>query len=94
MLDAEYQQLAANSIAHAAEMTKENIRWTLACYEAPSAVYRPRLFMDGDQWCALYGDNLQDGVAGFGKTPADAMHDFNKNWNSKLPEVKHANKTF
>ena len=84
MLDAEYQQLAANSIAHAAEMTKENILWMLACYEAPSAVYRPRLFMDGDQWCALYGDNLQDGVTGFGTTPAKAMADFDKNWNAEV----------
>ena len=28
---------------------------------------------DGDQWCALYGENLQEGVAGFGRTPAEAM---------------------
>lgn len=24
---------------------------------------------DGDQWCALYGANLQEGIAGFGATP-------------------------
>lgn len=47
---------------------------------APSVVRRPRVFIDGDQWCALYGENIQDGVAGFGGTPNEAMRDFDKNW--------------
>ena len=80
----EYEQLAANAICHAAEMTKETFRWTLAAYEAPSAIWRPRLFIDGNQWCALYGDNLQDGVAGFGDSPQEAMWDFDKAWCRKL----------
>lgn len=46
----------------------------------PSAIYRPNLSMDGNQWCALYGENLQDGVAGFGDTPAKAMEAFDKAW--------------
>lgn len=49
-------------------------------HAAPSAVYRPALSIDGNQWCALYGSNLQDGVAGFGDTPADAMREFDKAW--------------
>lgn len=52
--------------------------------QRPSAVYRPSLSIDGNMWCALYGDNLQDGVAGFGDTPALAMYDFDKNWNASL----------
>lgn len=52
----------------------------VAMYQAPSAIYRPAISKDGDQWCALYGDNLQDGVAGFGDTPELAMADFDKNW--------------
>lgn len=31
---------------------------------------------DGEQWCALAGVDLQQGVAGFGSTPADAIRDF------------------
>lgn len=50
-----------------------------------SVQYRPELSIDGDQWCALYGKNLQDGVAGFGKSPAKAMLDFDRNWNKDLP---------
>lgn len=52
--------------------------------QAPSVLYRPRIFIDGDKWCALYGDNLQDGVAGFGDSPAEAMYDFDQNWTKKL----------
>ena len=84
MLNLDYQQLAANSIANAAEMANENIRAAASRYEATSVLFRLKLFIDGNQWCALYGDNLQDGVAGFGKSPADAMWDFDKNWNTSL----------
>ena len=40
----------------------------------------PRLFMDGNQWCALYGENLQEGVAGFGDTKEQALEAFDKEW--------------
>jgi len=33
------------------------------------------VYQDGNQWCALIGNNLQDGVAGFGSTQSEAMHD-------------------
>lgn len=52
--------------------------------KSPSAVYRPRLLFDGNQWCALYGDNLRDGVAGFGDSPAAAMRHFDYEWSKKL----------
>jgi hypothetical protein len=28
----------------------------------------------------MYGDNLMDGVAGFGDTPAEAAAEFDRNW--------------
>jgi hypothetical protein len=34
----------------------------------------------------LYGDNITDGVAGFGDSPFDAVIDFNNAWNKKLPK--------
>ncbi len=46
----------------------------------PHVLMRPSISLDGNQWCALYGANLQDGVAGFGDTPESAMRDFDKNW--------------
>ncbi len=54
----------------------------------PSVIFRPSLSIDGNQWRALYGDNLQDGVAGFGNSPSAAMHDFDRNWLAKLPETQ------
>ena len=50
----------------------------------PSVIYRPNLSVDGDQWCALYGEDLQSGVTGFGDSPAKAMLDFNKNWHAAI----------
>lgn len=42
----------------------------------PSVIFRPVISMDGDSWCALLGENLAVGVAGFGDSPARAMEAF------------------
>lgn len=55
-----------------------------------SFMLRPRLSIDDNQWCALYGETLQDGVAGFGDSPDAAYDAFDKAWVEKLPT---ANKT-
>lgn len=34
------------------------------------------LSKDGNQWCVLYGRDLEDGVAGFGSTIPEAIADF------------------
>lgn len=52
----------------------------------PSMMLLPKLFIDGDQWCALFGDNLQGGVVGFGDSPDEAYLDFDKEWYKKLPK--------
>ncbi len=54
----------------------------------PSAIYRPSISVDGTKWRALYGDDLMNGVAGFGDTPAEAMAAFDKAWTQeKTPEA-------
>ncbi len=53
-------------------------------YTRPSAVFRPALRIDGNQYCALFGADLQSGVAGFGDTPEAAMSDFDKAWRTPL----------
>ena len=50
----------------------------------PAAIYKPKISIDGNQWCVLYGKDLQDGVAGFGDSPEKAMQDFNSNWVKEL----------
>lgn len=39
----------------------------------------PKIYQDGDQWCALVGDNLQEGTAGYGDTPQEAIDDLRDN---------------
>ena len=46
----------------------------------PSVQFRPRVALDGNMWIALYGENLQEGVVGVGKTPELACLDFDKTW--------------
>jgi hypothetical protein len=43
------------------------------------AILKPRFSKDGNMFCFLFGDNLQDGIAGFGETPYKAAADFVNN---------------
>lgn len=44
----------------------------------PSVVFKPALMLDGTEWIALYGDDIQVGVVGTGLSPEEAMLDFDK----------------
>jgi hypothetical protein len=87
MLDEQWQQHVASTAAHWCEMAKASVQEAASEHARPSAVFKPRLSIDGNQWCALYGDNLQDGVAGFGDSPEEAMWNFDRAWKEKLPAV-------
>lgn len=51
---------------------------THAMWECISALgIKP--FKDGNQWCFLYGNNIQEGVCGFGDTIYKAAWDFYTN---------------
>ena len=39
---------------------------------------------DGNQWCVLFGIDLQSGVTGFGDSPYEASRDFDKSWYEKI----------
>jgi hypothetical protein len=60
-------------VAHGAESVEQE-------RARPFMLLRPRMFPEGNQWCALYGDNIQEGVAGFGDTPASAAVQFDIEW--------------
>lgn len=75
-------------IGDCAHMIQQSAQQAISLYEAPSAIYRPKISIDGNMWCALYGEDLQCGVAGFGDSPALAMADFDKNWYAKLSQPK------
>ena len=72
-----YWQHKVSTEYHVLQLISEDI----CCNHAlPSVLYRPKLYKDGNMWCALYGDDIQSGVCGFGKSPGKAMDDFNRNW--------------
>lgn len=72
---------ACGAIQDAAYMIRHRMEAAICDYQAPHVMMRPKVFLDGDSWCALYGENIQEGVCGFGDTPADAVNDFNNCWN-------------
>jgi len=50
------------------------------------AMLKPSLNKDGNQWCVLYGEDLQVGIAGFGDSPHLAIMDFNSQWYKAIPQ--------
>ena len=62
-------------------------------WQRPTVLLRPALSIDGNQWCALYGENLQDGVAGFGDSPELACQAFDKAWNARLSQAVTAQRS-
>jgi len=80
MMNAQDSGMAASAISYAADIVK--MAWEDAAREQmrPSVVHKPRLSKDGDMWCALFGENLQEGVSGFGETPSHAMAAFDTAW--------------
>ncbi len=63
-----YFQMACNEMQQAASE-----------YARPCAVFKPALSQDGNAWIAVLGD-LPTGVVGCGKTPSEAMYDFDLAW--------------
>ena len=89
-MNEEYQRMAANSIAHEAFCAGQAWQQAAAAQERPCVLWKPSLFRDGNQWCALLGENIQDGVVGFGDSPDAAMWAFDEAWREKLPPAPGA----
>lgn len=86
-----HSSMVMNQMCHDSLMVAEVQKQAASELMRPSYLYKPRLFIDGNQWCALFGENVQDGVAGFGNSPNEAMYDFDKEWYSPLATVKGVN---
>jgi len=48
--------------------------------QRPHVRMRPKVYKDGNSWCCLYGENIMEGVCGFGATPDLACKDFDCVW--------------
>lgn len=75
---------AAGRLAQAAEYELE--RSVEAKEYNLVSLLRPSVTLDGNQWCVLYGENLAEGIAGFGDTPYQAVWAFNKEWHRKATQ--------
>ena len=51
---------------------------------APHVIHNAKIFKDGNQYCCLLGENIQEGVCGFGKTPKEACDEFDNVWNNGI----------
>jgi len=48
------------------------------------SLLKPTVSIDGNQYCVLYGENIQEGICGFGNTIMEAIRSFNKEWNKGI----------
>ena len=72
-------------IYHQVDIVKNEFLSVAYEMQRPFYLLKPKLYPDGNMWCCLYGDDLQNGVCGFGDTPEKAAIDFDINWkNQKL----------
>lgn len=51
------------------------------------SMLKPTLLQDGDEWCCLFGDNLQVGIVGYGKTPHKAVMAWNAAWHEEAKSL-------
>ena len=51
---------------------------------SPSAVRRPKVFHKSETWIALLGDNVEDGIIGYGDTIEAALRSFDARYLSQL----------
>lgn len=70
--------LRAENIGFYAQQAFNSVGDHFTDYSRPSVYLRPKMYPDGNQWCVLYGNDLQEGLAGFGESPYLAMIDFDK----------------
>lgn len=80
------EQVARESFDVSIKMEVIAQEWIIAAHEQmrPSVLHKPVISLDGDQYCALLGENLMEGVAGFGSTVAEAFLDFDRNFENSL----------
>ncbi len=80
ILSEDIQRQIASDAMHQNFLTGEHARMILSEQNDPYLLMKARLSKDGDQFCFLYGENIQEGIAGFGETPAKAALAFNREW--------------
>jgi len=81
MLNDKDSSWLANDLSSNAQIL---LKTQLAYIESPAYNLKPKVFLDGDKWCALYGNNIQEGVVAFGDSPNEAFNNFDKIWHTNV----------
>ena len=86
MSEDEIRNVESSQRQHHEEMEHQSRSMTNALQEeyVMFSLLKPMIIQDGNQWCVLYGDNLQEGICGFGDTPHKAVMAWNCAWHEKL----------
>lgn len=95
-MDFEHSAMVMQQMCNNSDLVRDRQLALIAEQSRPFMLLRPKLFPDGDQWCAIYGENLQEGVAAFGKTPEKASIQFDVEWlncKSESMEQGHISQT-
>jgi hypothetical protein len=72
------------NLNHYADMASRAAQEAANEASRPSVLMRPTISRDGNMWCALYGEDLVNGVCGFGESPYLAMYAFDRAWETKI----------
>ena len=82
----EHSQSVCNRLCNNADMEHQSKMNYLVQQEEFNlfVMLKPKLYKDGNMWCVLYGDNIQEGICGFGKSPILAIYEFNKAWREEI----------
>ena len=77
--------MLANSINHYQSIEhQENLNLILTNqHYILFSMLKPKLYKEGNGWCVLYGENIQEGIVGFGSTPLKAILDWNQQWSKQ-----------
>lgn len=70
MIEVESKQALENISSQAIKKSLNNYQLGVS-----NILYQVSIAKDGDSWCALIGQNLQDGISGFGETVQEALRD-------------------
>jgi hypothetical protein len=77
----------AFDISNTRDILQQEFAQAAYAMQRPFVLLRPAIYPDGNQWCALYGDDLMTGIAGFGDTPDAAADAFDAAWRTEKPPV-------
>ena len=56
------------------------------------SMLKPQIYVDGDRWCCLYGEDIQSGIVGFGKSPIEAIRQWNSEWYKEVAALEAADR--